>query len=161
MSHQALLRPWISSFRPKISPDRLVSSLLWLKFALSSLKYDLSGLNSAFKFAFSGPIMSAWTPHPQAIKRALRDLRDLKCTLDPSQDVWKFTPLFYRTSTLWGRCPALTPLLQLIALNRASGTADQCLAGPHGQGRPVPRHGRAGYRKSGARYGQGQYRGSV
>ena len=38
---------------------------------------------------------------------------------------------------------------------------EQCLAGPHGQGQPVPRHGRAGYRRSGARYGQGQYRGSV
>ena len=31
----------------------------------------------------------------------------------PSQDVWKFTPVSYRTSALWGRCPALTPLLQL------------------------------------------------
>ena len=42
----------------------------------------------------------------------------------PSQDVWKFTPVSYRTSALWGRCPALTPLLQLITLSRASGTAD-------------------------------------
>ena len=31
----------------------------------------------------------------------------------PSQDIWKFTPVSYRTSALWGRCPALTPLLQL------------------------------------------------
>ena len=23
----------------------------------------------------------------------------------PSQDVWKFTPVSYRTSALWGRCP--------------------------------------------------------
>ena len=37
----------------------------------------------------------------------------------------------------------------------------QCLAGPHGQGRPVPRHGRAGYRKSGPRYGQEQCWSSV
>ena len=37
----------------------------------------------------------------------------------PSQDVWKFTPV-----SLWGRCPALTPLLQLITPSRASGTAD-------------------------------------
>ena len=42
----------------------------------------------------------------------------------PSQDVWKFTPVSYRTSALWGRCPALTPLLQLITPSRASGTAD-------------------------------------
>ena len=39
--------------------------------------------------------------------------------------------------------------------------SEQCLAGPHGQGRPVLRHGRAGYRRSGAWYGQGQYWGSV
>ena len=31
----------------------------------------------------------------------------------PSQDVWKFTPVSYRTSVLWGRCPTLIPLLQL------------------------------------------------
>ena len=30
----------------------------------------------------------------------------------------------YRTSVLWGRCPALTQLLQLITPSRASGTAD-------------------------------------
>ena len=42
----------------------------------------------------------------------------------PSQDVWKFTPVSYRTSALWGRCPALTPLLQVITPGRASGTAD-------------------------------------
>ena len=42
----------------------------------------------------------------------------------PSQDVWNFTPVSYRTSALWGRCPALTPLLQLITPSRASGTAD-------------------------------------
>ena len=42
----------------------------------------------------------------------------------PSQDVRKFTPVSYRTSALWGRCPALTLLLQLIIPSRASGTAD-------------------------------------
>ena len=42
----------------------------------------------------------------------------------PSKDVWKFTPVSYRTSALWGRCPALTILLQLITPSRASGTAD-------------------------------------
>ena len=30
----------------------------------------------------------------------------------------------YRTSAFWGRCPALSPLLQLITSSRASGTAD-------------------------------------
>ena len=38
--------------------------------------------------------------------------------------VSKFTPVFYRTSALWGRCPALTPLLQPITPSRASGTTD-------------------------------------
>ena len=42
----------------------------------------------------------------------------------PSQDVRKFTPVSYRTSVLWGRCPALTPPLQVITPSRASGTAD-------------------------------------
>ena len=42
----------------------------------------------------------------------------------PYQDVWKFTPVSYRTSALWGRCPALTPLLQLITPSRVLGTAD-------------------------------------
>ena len=42
----------------------------------------------------------------------------------PSQDIWNFTPVSYRTSALWGRCPALTPLFQLITPSRASGTAD-------------------------------------
>ena len=41
-----------------------------------------------------------------------------------SQDVRKFTPVSYRISVLWGCCPALTPLLQLIIPSRASGTAD-------------------------------------
>ena len=42
----------------------------------------------------------------------------------PPQDVWKFPPVFYRTSALWGRCPALTPLFHWITPGRASGTAD-------------------------------------
>ena len=42
----------------------------------------------------------------------------------PSQDIRKFTPVSYRTSVLWGRCPALTPPLQVITPSRASGTAD-------------------------------------
>ena len=40
------------------------------------------------------------------------------------QDVSKFPPVSYRTSALWGRCPALSPLLHLITPSRASGTAD-------------------------------------
>ena len=42
----------------------------------------------------------------------------------PPQDVWKFPPVFYRTSALWGRCPALTPPSYWINPSRASGTAD-------------------------------------
>ena len=33
-------------------------------------------------------------------------------------------PVSYRKSAFWGRCPALTPLLQLITSCRTSGTAD-------------------------------------
>ena len=43
---------------------------------------------------------------------------------DVRTDVRKFTPVSYRTSALWGRCPALTLLLQLITPSRALGTAD-------------------------------------
>ena len=43
---------------------------------------------------------------------------------DGRTDVWKFTPVSYRTLALWGRCPAPTPLLQLITPSRALGTAD-------------------------------------
>ena len=42
----------------------------------------------------------------------------------PSQDVCKFTPVSYRTLALWGCCPTLTTLLQLITPSRASGTTD-------------------------------------
>ena len=42
----------------------------------------------------------------------------------PSQDVRKFTPVSYRTSALWGCCPAFTPHLQLITPSRAFGTAN-------------------------------------
>ena len=40
----------------------------------------------------------------------------------PSQDVWKFTPVSYRTSALWGRCPAHSTSSD-ITPSRASGTA--------------------------------------
>ena len=39
-------------------------------------------------------------------------------------DVRKFTPVSYRSSSLWGPCPALTPLLKLIIPSRELGTAD-------------------------------------
>ena len=42
----------------------------------------------------------------------------------PTQDVSKFTPVSYRTLALWGGCPALILLLQLITPSRASGTTD-------------------------------------
>ena len=41
----------------------------------------------------------------------------------PSQDNWKFTPVSDRTLAVWGRCPALTLIFQLITPSRASGTA--------------------------------------
>ena len=43
---------------------------------------------------------------------------------DGRTDVSKFPPVFYRTSALWGRCPALTPPLHWTTTSRALGTAD-------------------------------------
>ena len=57
-------------------------------------------------------------------KRGLSSLRGGDVRTYGRTDVWKFTPVSYRTSALWGRCPALTPLLQLITPSRPSGTAD-------------------------------------
>ena len=39
-------------------------------------------------------------------------------------DVRKFPPVSYKTLALWGHCPAVTPLLQLITTSRPLGTAD-------------------------------------
>ena len=73
----------------------------------------------------SDPI--AWKIDKNIEKNAMFSLNNMENSPKaqrPSQDVWKFTPVSYRTSALWGRCPALTPLLQLITPSRASGTAD-------------------------------------
>ena len=43
--------------------------------------------------------------------------------MDKRTDVSKFPPVFYRTSVLWGRCPALTLSLHWITSSRASYTA--------------------------------------
>ena len=58
------------------------------------------------------------------IDKIMKNMEKSPKAIRPSQDVWKFTPVSYRTSALWGRCPALTPLLQLITPSRASSTAD-------------------------------------
>ena len=48
-----------------------------------------------------------------------------KIALLGRKDVRNFCPcVLYRTSVLWGRCPALTLLHQLIAPSRVLGTAD-------------------------------------
>ena len=47
-------------------------------------------------------------------KRDLSSLKGGGRTDIWTNGVWKFTPLSYRTSALWGRCPALTPLLHWI-----------------------------------------------
>ena len=73
----------------------------------------------------SDPI--AWKINKNIEKNAMFSLNNMENSPKaqrPSQDVWKFTIVSYRTSALWGRCPALTPLLQLITPSRASGTAD-------------------------------------
>ena len=73
----------------------------------------------------SDPI--AWKIDKNIEKNAMFSLNNMENSPKaqrPSQDVWKFTPVSYRTSALWGRCPALTPILQLITPSRASGTAD-------------------------------------
>ena len=45
---------------------------------------------------------------------------------DGRPDVWKFTLVFYRTSALWGRCPALNPLSQQIIPSRARVSLTIC-----------------------------------
>ena len=90
-------------------PSKHQVSPLWLKLAFqtTNLLSKPQFCPSAFKYAFFGLNQSS-------IARNV-----------PPQDVWKFPPVFYRTSALWGRCPALTPLLHWITPSRASGTADQ------------------------------------
>ena len=73
----------------------------------------------------SDPI--AWKIDKNIEKNAMFSLNNMENSPKaqrPSQDVWKFTPVSYRTSALWGRCPALTPLLVMITRSGASGTAD-------------------------------------
>ena len=73
----------------------------------------------------SDPI--AWKIDKNIEKNAMFSLNNMENSPKaqrPYQDVWKFTPVSYRTLALWGRCPAPTPLLHLITLSRASGTAD-------------------------------------
>ena len=84
--------------------EELILGLKRLIFGLSGLILGLRGLIWGLRGALGGGWMDRRT--------------------DGRTDVWKFTPVSYRTSVLWGRCPALTPLLHLITLSRASGTAD-------------------------------------
>ena len=48
--------------------------------------------------------------------------------LMPSQDIWKFTPVSYRTLARWGRCPTFTLFFHLITLSKALVTADHVRA---------------------------------
>ena len=130
------LRPKITPLRPKISPFR--SKISSLKPKISPLRYYISlirpkinyfkpkirplkpkiGLNSALKMTLSGSNL------PSSLISLLFSNQSTQSLNVLSQDVWKFTPVSYRTSALWGRCPAPTQLLQLITPSRASGTAD-------------------------------------
>ena len=73
----------------------------------------------------SDPI--AWKIDKNIEKNAMFSLNNMENSpkaQKPSQDVWEFTTVSYRTPAFWGRCPALTPPLLLITPSRASGTAD-------------------------------------
>ena len=108
------------------------STILGLKLALSNLKSDHFGLNSALKKPSQASNLPSslisfepLDPPNQPLHASLLCSNKSNQPLNvPSQDVWKFTPVSYRTSALWGRCPALTLLLQLITPSRALGTAD-------------------------------------
>ena len=142
------LWPKSGSFRPEISPMRPKSTLSDLKSPLLGPKLALSDPKSASlgqKSALFSP-KSASQDHKSTLsglsgfsglyglsflfglKYALRGFKpalwSLNLDLSGQMDVRKFTPVSYRTSALWGRCPAVTPLLQLITPSRASGTAD-------------------------------------
>ena len=106
---------------PQINPSRL-------QFSPYALKSAFQTSNRGLKSALSMP------PWPQICssgqKSALQTFafnnlnHSSQAWYIPPQDVRKFTPVSYRTSALWGRCPALTPLLHLITASRATGTAD-------------------------------------
>ena len=54
----------------------------------------------------------------------IQDLRSFRGGRTDRRTYIIFAPVSYRTLALWGCCPALTPLPQLITPSRASGTAD-------------------------------------
>ena len=118
------LRPQISPPRPQISPTSFKSAPPCLKSPLhtSNLSsrpwYQPSKLQISppcLKFALqSSNLLSKPKFCPPALKYTFSGLnQSSKAWNMPPQDIWKFTPVFYRTSALWGRCPSLTPISSL------------------------------------------------
>ena len=120
------LSPQISPFRPQFSPRELKSALQTSylpsrpQISPPDPKLALQASNQLFRPRI-WPLGLKPAPKPQICSFGL-DSAIL--TSSPPQDVSKFPPVSYRTLALWGRCPALTPLLHLITPSRASGTAD-------------------------------------
>ena len=75
----------------------LIMGLRGLIWGVQELIWGLRGLILSSRDQISGP---------SRLDEGLRPLKGgADGRTDGRTDVWKFTPVFYRTSALWGRCP--------------------------------------------------------
>ena len=74
----------------------LIMGLRGLIWGVQELIWGLRGLILSSRDQISGP---------SRLDEGLRPLKGGDGRKDGRTDVWKFTPVFYRTSALWGRCP--------------------------------------------------------
>ena len=78
----------------------LIMGLRGLIWGVQELIWGLRGLILSSRDQISGP---------SRLDEGLRPLKGgdgrTEGRTDGRTDVWKFTPVFYRTSALWGRCP--------------------------------------------------------
>ena len=111
------LGPQISPFRPQISP--LTPQISPLRPLISPLRSKINPFRSEIN-----PLRSKMSSQAQNQPLQPPAPRNQMPSNVAPQDVWKFTPVSYRTSALWGRCPALTSPLHLNTSSRATGTID-------------------------------------
>ena len=97
----------------------LIMGLRGLIWGVQELIWGLRGLILSSRDQISGPSRLDEGLRPLKGGDGRKDGRTVGRT-----DVWKLPPVSYRTSALWGRCPALTPLFHLITPSRASRTVD-------------------------------------
>ena len=78
----------------------LIMGLRGLIWGVQELIWGLRGLILSSRDQISGPSRLDEGLRPLKGGDGRKDGRT-----DGRTDVWKFTPVFYRTSALWGRCP--------------------------------------------------------